>query len=627
MIGGSLLWRNAVRESSAPAVDSGTPQYQADEANTGYVRNECPPTANVQQEWEIDDDVFDMSKLTLTAADDSIYVVAVQQGVLVSVTPGSGSIQWRWQLNTPNDTAIGMTSPAIADGTVYLGTGRERSKGGMEGDVYAIDAASGSTQWSTGVGSGLAYVTVVNNTVYTGSEGALYALNAGDGSRRWATVPDQSSAAIEFPAVADGTVVYTTDAGGLYALAADTGNRQWKTNIGATTAPSIANGLVYLGRNNEVRALKLADGTAVWKQTVPDSVPHPPVVADGRVFVFVEEETSDPYNSGVLTALEATTGASDWEYRTPGGIHIGPLPPLAVGDTVLVVGNHQTNYDNSVFIIDRSDGTLKQQIELKPEPGTSAPVVHDGTLVAGHNSVGFGFVTAWSGDIQCGNSPDRRHTLMITSNGPTQYEVTVDGTLSPDTEGGSFSSEQNDTPTQNSNGTLTVSDETGPAPASADGTTYYGDRFLFSGDITTVDVTPDDPAYDVTLYIDEQPVTKREAEQFSDASNQTHTCMITSNGPTQYEVTVDGTLSPDTEGGSFSSEQNDAPTQNSSGMLTVSDKTGPAPSGADGITYYGDRFLFSGDITTVDVIPDDPAYDVHLYIDEQPVTQREAEQF
>lgn len=212
------------------------------------------------------------------------------------------------------------------------------------------------------------------------------------------------------------------------------------------------------------------------------------------------------------------------------------------------------------------------------------------------------------------------HSLMITGDAPVTYTLSVDGNLKPDTEGGAFSGEKGDRPTEKGDGSLTVRDTTGPHPSNADGVTYYGDRFLFFGSIAEFAVTPRRSSFDVNYYIDERNVTEDDVRNFSDAS-QMHTFMLTANGPTEYTLTVDGFLEPDIEGGSFSGEDSDAPTQQSDGSLTASDTTGPHPSNADGITYYGDRFLFSGTLTGLKLTVEDSGADTNVYLDEEQVTK------
>jgi len=214
-----------------------------------------------------------------------------------------------------------------------------------------------------------------------------------------------------------------------------------------------------------------------------------------------------------------------------------------------------------------------------------------------------------------------KRTLMITGNAPTEYTLTVDGTLEADTYGGSFRSEEGDEPTENPDGTLTRSDETGPIPDKAAETNYLGDRFLFTGSVTELDVPTGSGPPDVNLYLDEEDVSRDEILAFEDPSDERHTLMITGNAPTPYTLTVDGTLEPDTYGGDFSGEDGDTPTENPDGTLTRSDETGPIPDKAAQTNYLGDRFIVTGRITELDVPTGAGGPDVNLYLDEELVSR------
>ena len=71
------------------------------------------------------------------------------------------------------------SSPAVANGVVYVGSD--------DGNVYALNAATGARLWSYTTG---AYVesspAVANGVVYVGSDdGNVYALNAATGAKLW----------------------------------------------------------------------------------------------------------------------------------------------------------------------------------------------------------------------------------------------------------------------------------------------------------------------------------------------------------------------------------------------------------------------------------------------------------
>ena len=226
-------------------------------------------------------------------------------------------------------------------------------------------------------------------------------------------------------------------------------------------------------------------------------------------------------------------------------------------------------------------------------------------------------VTVGTIDVGEAAASEGERTLMITGNAPTEYTLTVDGTLETDTYGGSFRAEDSDEPTENPDGTMAISDETGPVPDRASGTNYLGDRFLFTGSVVELDVPTGSGPPDVNLYLDEEDVPREEILDFEDASGETHTLMITGNAPTEYTLTVDGTLEADTYGGDFAAEDNDTPTENSDGTLTRSDETGPVPDRAAATNYLGDRFIVNGRVTELDLPAGDSSPDVNVYLDEE----------
>ena len=71
------------------------------------------------------------------------------------------------------------SSPAVVNGVVYVGSG--------DGNVYALNAASGVQLWNYTTGGEVdSSPAVVNGVVYVGSgDGNVYALNATNGAKLW----------------------------------------------------------------------------------------------------------------------------------------------------------------------------------------------------------------------------------------------------------------------------------------------------------------------------------------------------------------------------------------------------------------------------------------------------------
>jgi outer membrane protein assembly factor BamB len=130
-------------------------------------------------------------------------------------------------------TLSGRASAQASGPTVYVGGG--------DGTLYALDAATGDTQWTftrpaAGVGSS---PTVVDGTVYVGSgfeDGALHAVDATTGDRQW--VVDTGGGVSSSPTVVDGTVYVGSLDGTLYAVDAATGRRAWTVQTGESVRSS-----------------------------------------------------------------------------------------------------------------------------------------------------------------------------------------------------------------------------------------------------------------------------------------------------------------------------------------------------------------------------------------------------
>ncbi|MFC6824205.1 hypothetical protein [Halopelagius fulvigenes] len=161
----------------------------------------------------------------------------------------------------------------------------------------------------------------------------------------------------------------------------------------------------------------------------------------------------------------------------------GPIPENAggttyLGDRMLITGRLST-------------------LEVDPREGYDANVYLDESL------------TSVSEIMDDGEGPelDGYHSLMITANGPTRYEVlTIADRGEIQTDSGDFSADSDDETTTNDDGTVTATDETGPIPENAGGTTYLGDRYLLSGTVEEFDLDYEPMRYDLNVYLDEQDV-------------------------------------------------------------------------------------------------------------------------
>ena len=81
-------------------------------------------------------------------------------------TAGSPNVEWTY---TTGDFA--ESSPAVADGIVYFGSGDHK--------VYALDAATGQPRWTHVIGGAVvSSPALARGTIYIGNDNNVYALNS-----------------------------------------------------------------------------------------------------------------------------------------------------------------------------------------------------------------------------------------------------------------------------------------------------------------------------------------------------------------------------------------------------------------------------------------------------------------
>ena len=291
-----------------------------------------------------------------------------------------------------------MTSPAIADGVVYIGA--------MDGHLYAIDQQSGKEKWnfksSMPVQSSPA---VAGGTVYfVSSVGSLVALEGASDKLKWTlptefekkfeaknlhgypplnqTIPDGWDIFMSSPAVANGKVYFGSGDGNLYAVDAQTGVLQWKfaTRDVVHSSPAVAGNTIYFGSwDGSLYAVDGESGQEKWSfRAGEDNATHnqvgfqgSPAVVDGVVYVGCRDSH--------VYALDAVTGRKKWDYPTSKSWVIGTP---AVKDGVVYVGTS----DSARFMaLDAKTGRLRFNFDAKAYEFSSAALSGDLAYFGDHN--------------------------------------------------------------------------------------------------------------------------------------------------------------------------------------------------------------------------------------------------
>jgi outer membrane protein assembly factor BamB len=282
----------------------------------------------LRQAWSID--THALIEFPPAVAGGVAYVVN-KYGNAKAVRLRDRKILWE-RITDPRDsgTPTDVTAPVYHQGKVFFAY--------LDGDLVAVDAASGKQVWKRNLHSHLeSSPMAVGGTLYIGSDTTnVIALRASDGKIRWQF---NSPGAIKAsPSYHDGRVYVADYEGAMFCLDSASGKPVWRTNTtkvppfgqgGFFSSPAIAFGHVYAARDDgTVYAFDEKSGKVAWAFPTDDFVYGSPAVArvpGTRPTVYIGSE------SGRFYALDATSGKQEWHYDVG-----GPIPGTAtvIGHTV-----------------------------------------------------------------------------------------------------------------------------------------------------------------------------------------------------------------------------------------------------------------------------------------------------
>ncbi|UXI66604.1 outer membrane protein assembly factor BamB [Tahibacter amnicola] len=267
--------------------------------------------------------------------------------------------------------------PAVADGKLYAA--------GVDGEITAIDAASGRTLWNedfklrfTG-GPGVSG----DLLVIGGLDGDVLALDASTGKERWRA--RVSAEVITAPAIGDGLAVVRCNDGRIYAFDVADGKQRWiydrptvpLLSLRGNSAPVINNGLVLSGTDaGKVVALRLSDGAPVWEQALAASEGRSEVerLSDADGTLAVESDVVfGVANHGQVVALGAANGRPLWNR------------PLSSYTNVDVSASqvYAVDEESQVWALDRTSGSSMWKQDAFQHRWLSGPAVQGGYVVVG----------------------------------------------------------------------------------------------------------------------------------------------------------------------------------------------------------------------------------------------------
>ncbi len=341
----------------------------------------------------------------------------------VSGVPRLGGLAWR----TPTEGTV-RSSPAVTRDRVYIGS--------SDGNLYALDRATGVVRWKHDAGgSVLSSPAVARGLVlFAKRNGTLVALDAARGAARWSVA---TGAALPFPwgregwdfyvsspVVSAGLAIFAAADGNVYALDLATGRERWRYPAQTLfrSSPAVAEGYVVVGgADGHVYALNLADGKLRWRGETEGAtldsekegfdrktIQGSPAIAGGKVYVGSRDAhlyafdlatgkrlwragrpapwvvTSPVVWGGriyfgssdghYVVAVDPDSGKRVWLVRTPDNVIASPV----LADATLYVADMSGN----LFALDPATGAERWRTGLGPRV-YSTPVPTDGNLYLG----------------------------------------------------------------------------------------------------------------------------------------------------------------------------------------------------------------------------------------------------
>ena len=249
-----------------------------------------------------------------TVADGTVYISNLStnknQAILTAIDLQTGREKWQFDVQVQSATSSNnyfyAISVAVANGVVYFGCN--------DGNLYAIDAASGDRLWyfRTTKNMYLSHPAVKDNIVCVcSSDGYLYAIDISTQQKLWKfEIGGISLGYALVPVIANNKVYVVVNNKILYAIDLETGLESWnltKEKI-SISQPAITDRFVCLvDSNNELYALDPATGETIWTLSSENFPAYgSPVIADNIIYLS---------GIGCLQAIDLETKEKLWEFK------------------------------------------------------------------------------------------------------------------------------------------------------------------------------------------------------------------------------------------------------------------------------------------------------------------------
>ncbi|MEW6748312.1 MAG: PQQ-binding-like beta-propeller repeat protein [Candidatus Micrarchaeota archaeon] len=306
----------------------------------------------------------------------NLVVVASDDGNVYALDPATGAKRWQASVGgTPGD-------PMMADNAIYVPVD--------EGKVAKI-GAGGAVQWvadlrpkETNV-SRIYGIGITSNTIFVTANNGVYALEKGGTLR--SRLMSFNDSVLTAPAAGADFIIFGKD--DELVKMTQTGAIQWRARIydGVfwISKPVIEDGVVYVGGlDDRMHAFSVNNGLELWDFRTKSWVGGTPLVQDGVVYFGG--------NDGNTYALDAGSGKPRWSSQTQLAVISQPESGIMGGGDVVFVGST----DQNVYAMSKSSGEIVWKGSATGAAGS--PLFYQNRVVFG---AGDGRAYAYSTERAC----------------------------------------------------------------------------------------------------------------------------------------------------------------------------------------------------------------------------------
>jgi outer membrane protein assembly factor BamB len=298
------------------------------------------------------------------AQDGDTLFAAARDGEVIALDAATG--RTRWETKTKADLSAG---PAAGDGLVVVGT--------TGGAIIAFDSASGQQRWKVKTsGEVLATPLVAGDRVVVRSvDGRLRAFAAADGKELWMvedTVPRLTLRGTSPPVRAGDVVLCGFDTGRVFAVSLGSGDILWQAQVSSPrgrtelerlsdidAALQVSGEEVYaIGYQGRVAMIALASGQLWWTRDV----------SSYRGFALGDEQLYVATSDGDVAALRRRDGSTVWQQQ---GLKRRGLGVPALHGGAIVVGD----FDGYLHWLDRESGKFVARERVGGARFAATPIV------------------------------------------------------------------------------------------------------------------------------------------------------------------------------------------------------------------------------------------------------------